>query len=462
MTAVRKATTETVVGRAPLITSHQIDPEFIEQAHAEMRCDGVPGVALGVYHEGHSATAGLGVTNVVHPQPVDGNTLFQIASITKTFTATAILRLAEQGRLSLDDPVRAYLPDFAVADPEVSTVVTIRDCLTHSPGWEGDFYEDPGWGDDALALMVARMTKLVQVTPHRRMWSYNNAAFYVLGRILEVLHGRPYEDLLGTELLEPLGMDEACFFAHDLLHRKYAIGHVEREGETSIAHPWAMPRCGNPIGGLIASAEEMMRYARFQVDGGLLLSDTMRTAAFEPSGPPGDDPSIGLGWWLDDSAGERVVSHSGGANGQPCLFAMIPSRRFALVVFTNGENGSRTADRLLKWAMHNYFSLDAPSKEAQRGGDFDGWLGAYETRLERWSLRREGQRLVFDRTTLQEWLDNMDPSPAEELGIEVRPIGPDTILIAPGERGEQVATVLRDADGEIRWLRVGHRAALRQ
>ncbi|MER8779283.1 serine hydrolase domain-containing protein [Mesorhizobium sp. M0977] len=447
---------------SPLLPSHRIDPALLDQARVEMQCDGVPGIALGIYHNGCAATAGLGITNVLNPQPVGGDTLFQIASITKTFTATAVLQLVEQGRLHLDDPIRVHLPQFAVADADVSAAVTIRHCLTHSCGWEGDFYEDPGWGADALAAMVARMRKLVQVTPLGRMWSYNNAAFYVLGRIVEVLHGRPFEDALNEALLTPLGIDGTCFFAHDLLHRSFAVGHAEFNGQTVIARPWAMPRCGNPIGGLIASAEHLMRYAQFHLEGGTVLSDAMRLTAFEPAGPSSDTPEIGLGWWLDDTTGERVVSHGGGGNGQPCEFAIIPSRGFALAVLTNGENGRSTAQRLLKWAMQKYFGLNSPDTEPQPSTDVEAWLGTYETSFYRHVLRREGERLALDETTLKEWLDHLHPPPVSRLGMEVRPTGPDALLIAPGEREKRVATLLRDARGEIRWLRAKRRAALRK
>ncbi|OAF08295.1 hypothetical protein AXW67_29025 [Bradyrhizobium neotropicale] len=388
--------------------------------------------------------------------------MFQIASITKTFTATAVLQLVEQGRLNLDDTIRAHLPEFTVADPDVSTSVTIRDCLVHSCGWEGDFFEDTGWSDDALAAMVARMDKLVQVTPLGRMWSYSNSAFYVLGRILEVLHGRSYEDVLDEALLAPLGMDGACFFARDLLHRKFAVGHAERGGQTVIARPWAMPRCVNPSGGVVASAAHLMRYAHFQLDGAPVLGDAMRLAAFEPAGPSSDTPAIGLGWWLDDSAGERVVSHTGGANGQPCSFAMIPSRRFALAVLTNGANGWITAQRLLAWAMQTYFSLAAPDLRAQPRADVDAWLGTYETRTERRVLRREGERHVLDQTPLKQWLDGLDPPALPQLGTEIQPTGPGAMLFAPGKRAQRVGTVLRNGHGEIRWLRVNRRAALRK
>ena len=111
----------------------------------------VPGVALGIVCEGREFMKGFGVTNVRHPLPVDEKTLFQIGSTTKTFTATAVMRLVEDGKLALDEPIRTYLPDFRMRDHEVTTRLTMRHLLTHTGGWDGDFFPDTGNGDDALA-----------------------------------------------------------------------------------------------------------------------------------------------------------------------------------------------------------------------------------------------------------------------------------------------------------------------
>src|SRR5438105_12921274 len=120
----------------------------IEAAMAEYQ---IPGVAVGVYYRGQEYVRGYGVTNVDYPQPVDGDTLFRIASTTKTFTGTTVMRLVEQGLLDLNAPVRRYLPDFRVADESAAERVTLRQCLNHSAGWIGDYSEDFGRGEDALA-----------------------------------------------------------------------------------------------------------------------------------------------------------------------------------------------------------------------------------------------------------------------------------------------------------------------
>ena len=144
-----------------------------------MREHPVPGVAVGLIADGEETVNGFGVTNVDHPLPVDGDTLFQIGSITKTVTATALMRLVERGTVSLDAPVRTYLPELRLHDEGVAAAVTLRHLLTHAGGWFGDFFDDTGVGDDALAKYVDRLVELDQLTPLGTVWAYNNAGFNV-------------------------------------------------------------------------------------------------------------------------------------------------------------------------------------------------------------------------------------------------------------------------------------------
>ena len=149
----------TTTGREPASIGRLAD-----KVEAAMAKYAIPGVGLGVWYRGREYVRGFGVTSVDQPSPVTADTVFRIGSTTKTFTATAIMRLVERGRISLDRPVRAYLPDFQTQDPSVAVRITVRQLLNHSAGWQGDYFEDTGDGDDALARYVAGLPKVPQLT----------------------------------------------------------------------------------------------------------------------------------------------------------------------------------------------------------------------------------------------------------------------------------------------------------
>ena len=117
----------------------------------------VPGLALAVLHNGQTYAQGFGITSIENPSPVTPDTLFQVGSISKTFLGTAAMRLVEQGALDLDAPLRKYLPSFKLKDEDVAARVTMRHLLTHTGGWLGDYFNDTGWGNDALTKMLAML-----------------------------------------------------------------------------------------------------------------------------------------------------------------------------------------------------------------------------------------------------------------------------------------------------------------
>src|SRR5258705_4590397 len=127
----------------------------------------VPGIAIGILHDGDEDIAAYGVTNLEHPLPVDADTLFQIASITKTITATVVMRLVERGALDLDAPIRRYIPEFKVRDEDAAKRATLRHLVTHTGGALGRRVSDFGHSGDALPPSVARIAEPDHLTPPR-------------------------------------------------------------------------------------------------------------------------------------------------------------------------------------------------------------------------------------------------------------------------------------------------------
>ena len=152
---------------APIQAQSPPDARFeavVSLAQEKMREYLVPGVALGIVDKGSVTIRGLGVTGVEDPLPITAHTVFPIASISKTFAATAMMRLVEQGKVDLRAPVRTYLPDFRVRDEAVSRDVTVWHLLTHTGGWEGQV-SGPDCGEDTLRNFAAAQGDLMQLAP---------------------------------------------------------------------------------------------------------------------------------------------------------------------------------------------------------------------------------------------------------------------------------------------------------
>ena len=176
----------------------QTDPRFEELAAlvtekmAEYR---VPGVAFGIVKDGRVQSRGFGVTNLDNPQPVTSDTIFTVASISKTLVATALMRLVEAGQLDLEAPVRSYLPDFKVQDETATRDVRIWNLMTHTPGWEGQLGA-PDRGALSLAAFMESMEDLPQLAPSGALWSYDNAGFALSGRVIEVVTDKSIHEAL--------------------------------------------------------------------------------------------------------------------------------------------------------------------------------------------------------------------------------------------------------------------------
>ena len=220
----------------------------------------VPGVSVGVITGGDEHYGYAGVTSVENPLPVDENTLFQFGSTGKTYTAAAMLRLVEQGKVDLDAPVRTYVPELRLRDEDVAAKVTILQLFNHTAGWQGDLIEEMGNGDDVFAKYVTRMADLEQVSPLGATVSYNNASLTLAGRVIEKVTGTTYEQAISDLLLEPLGMKDTLFFPGEIMTRRFAVGHKRQDGVTTIAKPWPMPRGNAPAGGMSATARDQIAW----------------------------------------------------------------------------------------------------------------------------------------------------------------------------------------------------------
>ena len=434
--------------------------EFVEARRA---AHDVPGVGIGVSHKGATQTAGFGVTSVESPLPVTDETLFQIGSITKTFTGTAIMRLVEMGKVDLDATVSTYLPDFCVRDEEASATATIRHLLTHTGGWVGDFFHETGSGDDALSQYASDMADLEQLAPVGTVWSYNNSAFSVAGRIIEVVTGESYEVALSQLVLEPLGLTSSFFGASEVITHRFVVGHYVRGRETKVARPWPLARSTHPAGGIVCHVKDLLEYARFHLgdgrtdDGARLLRPESMSDMQTPQVTVWGKAGWGLSWSVDETHGVRQVSHGGSTVGQSTHLMLVPAHDLAVAALTNADNGGVVTSEVSRYVMKHYIGVETADSDPLDAGEADlkQYVGRYTRPFADIELAMLGGRLVGQVIYKGRFPTEDAPPRPTPLPMPLGLTEKDRLIVVDGHAKGMHADLIRDADGSIAWLRLG-------
>ncbi|HLH23045.1 MAG TPA: serine hydrolase domain-containing protein [Chloroflexota bacterium] len=475
-----------------------VDPEFRrldEMIREAMERYDVPGLAVGVLHEGREYTNGYGVANLNAPLPVDATTLFQTGSVTKTYTATLIMRLVDMGKVDLDAPVRRYLPDLRLADDVVAEQVTVRQLLNHTAGWFGDYYgplptalEPAVWpwrGDDALSRYVANMQYLPQLAPLGAMFGYNNAAVVLAGHLAAVVAGTTYEAALTELLLRPLGMDSAYLFPEETIPYPVAAGHVTGDdGGVTVSPLWALGRCVNPTGGLTLPITDQLKYARFHLgdgraaDGTPLLAPSLLTE-MRTARSPGMAAAItanaeiyggGVGWALERIAGVQIVTHNGGTVGQAAVLALVPERQFAIGVFANARPaGEQLHYEISTWALAELAGLSQPLPPTydlpaarlaeyvgRYGVDVDVPGGGGASEVVEVAPDGGGLKVTVSESVASEAAPADEPTPSGPAA-RLAFFRDDAVLVTSNGHTSLGADFVRDDSGRVRWFRWGAR-----
>jgi CubicO group peptidase (beta-lactamase class C family) len=442
---------------------NDVNPQFqvvCDEITAGMQRIPIPGLAVGVWHDGNEQVAGFGVTNVENPLPVTPNTLFQVGSISKTFTATALMMLMEAGKVDLDTPVRAYLPDFRLSDESVAARVTLAHLLTHTGGWLGDYFNDFGFGDDAQAKMLNEIAKLPQFTPLGEVWSYCNTGFNIAGRLIEVITGQSYEAAIKEMILNPLDMRMTFFFPHDVMTHRFAVGHEVVEKQAKVARPWPIGRAGHPVGGVVSTVVDLLKYARFHMSegSGLLKSGTIKLMQTPRLSATGLDV-FGLSWFITPIGDTPVLRHGGATHGFTADFAFVPARQFAITTLTNSSEGSTVYVDLRVNAIKSYLGIAWPVTPhlAMTEEQLAPYAGQYDAPEDRVELTIQNGNLIL-LSHPKGGFPTPDVPPGETPPPTRLAFWDEDKIIAldepfKGSRGE----FLRNPDGSIAWFRFDSR-----
>jgi CubicO group peptidase (beta-lactamase class C family) len=457
--------------QAPADRTFETVADLVTAKIAEYR---VPGVALGVLRDGNTTIRGFGVTSVDDPRPVTADTIFPLASISKTVTATTMMRLVEQGKVDLRAPVRTYLPDFRVQDDAASRDVTIVQLLTHTSGWEGQLSAVER-GDETLARFVAELSTNMQLASPGAAWSYNNAGFGVAGRVIEVVTGMSFSDAVSDLVFKPLGLSRAFTRVGDIVTHRFALGH--RAGEdnaVSVVRPFSLGST-LPAGGVAMSMSDLLAYARFHLGDGTSASATrvlgratleqMRTAQLHKQAY---DDDMGIGWHLRTVGDTRTAAHGGTFAGHILLLELVPEKNFAIAILTNAGNGWRLIQDVERAALQSYHgatfrmnqaishrglneTLPAVTRLSQQP-DGSGYVGRYVRPMNTVVVRAEKGGLV-----VQVRPNRGDPQP----DMPVVFYGPDRAVVTSGPEKDASIEFIRDAAATVQWVRVTGRIARR-
>jgi CubicO group peptidase (beta-lactamase class C family) len=430
----------------------------------------IPGAAVGVLWRGQTYLQGYGVTDLSNPQPVNADTLFRTASVAKTFTGTAAMRLVDQQRLVLDQRVDSYVEGFVA--PAGAQSVTVRQLLDHSAGWLGDDLHDTGSDDGALARYVQDMRNLPQLTPVGQVFSYNNAALNCAGRVVETRTGLTFETAVEQLVFQPLGMSRSLYAATPSGLDNLAMPHTAGANGAVVVNPAAfyLPRNNNPCGGALSSARDLLTFAQFHLgdgraaDGSRVMSLAALRGMWSRPGPGGtlivELIGMGVSWQLRPTTeGVVVVEHGGDLPGYRQDLMLVPAKQFAIVLLTNGDGGIQLRSELFvkDWVLRHFAGLSnlpAPprSLSASELAQYEGYYQSEAIPFDNQAKFTELPLTGRSDGTLQLTFSGSEGNPGFET---VLTFYADDYVI--DESSGMRSNFLRDENGAIAWLRFSGR-----
>ena len=443
---------------------------FVETASQKFN---IPGVAVGVWADGKEVYACHGVTSVENPLPIDQDTLFIVASVTKTFTATALMRLVAEGKVELDAPVHRYVPEFRLKDQQAADMITVLHLLNHTSGLDLRVNVDAGEGDDALVRTVAKMAEMELIASPGTRPSYSQAGYDLLGRLIEKVTGHTFEQAMAQLIFEPLGLSHSFFERDNIMIHRFVVGHNPgSDGTLSIARPWRYSRGENPGGGIATSVADLLRWARFHLgdgraaSGNRVLPNHVLQQMKEPTAKLqasnlGD--AVGLGWFLRDVNGVRAVGHGGSANGQFAELLLVPERNFAVVSLTNASPGGIPFNQaVVSFALERYLGLVDRDPEpipfdAARAKEI---AGTYANAMMNFTVDTVGARLRLTlriKPEIRASAEKAPPPDPEPADFGLLPGASDEYIITSGEFKGHRGFFTRDASGAVVGVDLGGR-----
>ncbi|HYN94968.1 MAG TPA: serine hydrolase domain-containing protein [Pilimelia sp.] len=358
----------------------------------------VPGMLVGVYRAGEQACVAHGVANTATAAPMRADTGFLFGSVTKIMTTTLVMQQVERGFLDLDAPVVRYLPEFRLTTPGAAERIRVRHLVTHTSGIDADLFFPDAAGPDALKTYVERLGRECgSLFEPGEYVSYSNGGMIVAGRLLEVVTGRPYHDLLERDVFAAAGMVDACTSAERAILRSTAVGHFP-DPATGAPRPTGMfmlPSTWGPAGATaIGTVDDLLAFGRVQLAGGLAPSGArvlaaesvarMRTVTHDMGTP--DTSPVGLGWLVRSVGGTTVLTMSGASPGGVAVLVVIPEHDLVFAAYGNDARALELQDELLLWLAGRSGAAATPA-HLPATADLQPYVGTYRSNQLRVDVR---------------------------------------------------------------------------
>ncbi|MEV0297877.1 serine hydrolase domain-containing protein [Nocardia sp. NPDC050710] len=372
---------------------HTIEAQIREQVAAYCASSNVPGFLAGVYHRGEQIIVAHGTANVATGAPMLEDTGFLYGSVTKVLTTTLVLQQVDRGVLDLDAPVVKYLPEFALNVPGATDQILVRHLISHTNGIDADLYFPDAKGRDAVKTYVDGLASSAGTLfePGEQL-SYSNGGMIVAGRLLEVVTGLSFHDLLARDIYAPVGMKDSSTSAEQAILRSTAVGHFN-DLETGAAKPTGMftlPDTWGPAGGTpIGTIADLLAFGRTHLAGGVSPSGErvlstestalMQQVAYDMASP--NVPPIGLGWVLYPFGDTTVLAMSGASPGGVSILFVIPEHDLVFTAFGNTPGAVMLQDQLLQWLLSKHLDVQVATliTESEADVDLTPYVGTYRS-----------------------------------------------------------------------------------
>lgn len=434
------------------------------------------GAAAGVLVGEDVVTAASGLANKNTGLAATPETLFQIGSVTKVYTATLVMQLVDEGLVDLDEPVGTYLDGVTVGNYDEARGITIRQLLSHTSGMAGDHFADFGRGDDAVERFVDALVDQPRVHAPGEIMSYCNAGYVVLGRLVEVLREMPWHAAAKAHITDPIGAVDTVSLPEDAILRRIAVGHMgdpkDPSAPAEVAPVWSLTPAMAPAGAQTCSTPaDLLAFAKLHLaegrapDGTEVLSPASAKAMQEPqvqlpSRAVLNADAWGLGWILFDWDGVRVVGHDGGTLGQGCFLRFVPGRDLAIAIHVNDtRRGSKVVKDLSRRLFADVAGIAIPDEPTaiEDAGDLDlaPFTGTYAQENYEIRVRQRDGRLVADLTPTT---DHAKQMMAAKHDLPLRPAGGNDFVLEDDTGPSPLTFANADEDGRPKFLHMGARA----